>query len=68
MGLGMKDSTTYAYWGAVISFFSGLSINEWASLIGIGLGVATFLVNWYFKNEELKLKRKQQNDNDEEGD
>ncbi|HJF73167.1 phage holin [Gallibacterium anatis] len=64
----MKDSTTYAYWGAVISFFSGLSINEWASLIGIGLGVATFLVNWYFKNEELKLKRKQQNDNDEEGD
>lgn len=54
--------------GAVISFFSGLSINEWASLIGIGLGVATFLVNWYFKNEELKLKRKQQNDNDEEGD
>ncbi|WP_052123788.1 phage holin [Gallibacterium anatis] len=64
----MKDSTTYAYWGAVISFFSGLSINEWASLIGIGLGVATFLLNWYFKNEELKLKRKQQNDNDEEGD
>lgn len=64
----MKDSTTYAYWGAVISFFSGLSINEWASLIGIGLGVATFLVNWYFKNEELKLKSKQQNDNDEEGD
>ncbi|WP_409026016.1 holin [Gallibacterium anatis] len=64
----MKDSTTYAYWGAVISFFSGLSINEWASLIGIGLGVATFLVNWYFRNEELKLKRKQQNDNDEEGD
>lgn len=64
----MKDSTTYAYWGAVISFFSGLSINEWASLIGIGLGVATFLVNWYFKNEELKLKSKRQNDNDEEGD
>lgn len=64
----MKDSTTYAYWGAVISFFSGLTINEWASLIGIGLGVATFLVNWYFKNEELKLKRQQQNDNGEESD
>ncbi|WP_052119478.1 phage holin [Gallibacterium genomosp. 1] len=56
----MKDSTTYAYWGAVLSFFSGLSINEWASLIGIGLGIATFLVNWYFKNEELKLKLKKQ--------
>lgn len=55
----MKDSTTYAYWGAVLSFFSGLSINEWASLIGIGLGIATFLVNWYFKNEELKLKKQQ---------
>lgn len=59
MGLSMKDSTTYAYWGAVLSFFSGLSINEWASLIGIGLGIATFLVNWYFKNEELKLKKQQ---------
>ncbi|OBX05948.1 hypothetical protein QV06_00680 [Gallibacterium genomosp. 3] len=57
MGLNMKDSTTYAYWGAVLSFLSGLSINEWASLIGIGLGIATFLVNWYFKNEELKLKK-----------
>lgn len=57
MGLNMKDSTTYAYWGAVLSFLGGLSINEWASLIGIGLGIATFLVNWYFKSEELKLKK-----------
>ena len=36
-----------------------LTLEQWTFLIGIALGVGTFLVNWYYKKEHLKLLKKQ---------
>ena len=38
---------------------AGLSINEWLSMAGFLLGLATFAVNWHYKKKHYKLAVKQ---------
>lgn len=56
-------STQLSYWLAGLGlFFSGLSLYEWAALIGvvasIVLGVATFAVNTYHQAKRTRLMEK----------
>ncbi|AWX15607.1 hypothetical protein CEP48_05210 [Mergibacter septicus] len=51
------DTSKLSYFGAILSFFCGLSLHEWGSLIGIFLGVGTFMIHWYYKKQDLKLKK-----------
>lgn len=51
-------STPAAYIGAGVTVVAGLSINEWAAVIGIVLAIATFCLNWYYKHKESKRKDK----------
>lgn len=47
-----------AYAGSALAVMGGLSVNEWAAIVGIILGVATFAVNIYFKSQHLAIERK----------
>ena len=58
-----KHQDFFAYWGALISFFSGLTLNDWAAVFGIIFGFATFLMNLYYKRKEYKLKEKYEKEN-----
>jgi hypothetical protein len=46
------------YWVSFFTFMAGLSVNEWVALGGLMIGVATFLTNFWFKREHLKIARK----------
>lgn len=52
----MKNTESNAFWGSLIATLSGLTINEWAAIFGILFGLATVLINWYYKEQELKLR------------
>jgi hypothetical protein len=45
------------YWVSFFTFMAGLSVNEWVALGGLMIGVATFLTNFWFKREHLKIAR-----------
>lgn len=47
------SATAYLSSGAAVIF--GLSANELAAYIGAACAVATFVVNWYYKRQHLKL-------------
>ncbi|QLR03797.1 phage holin family protein [Providencia rettgeri] len=52
-----KYSSPFSYALGVITTAAGaLSLDQWAVLIGIICTVATFLVNWYYKRKEFKLR------------
>ena len=62
----MHETTTKtAYTGAFMTFFTGriadmFSNINWAdvaSVIGIVIGVATFLINWYYKKKDFELRK-----------
>ena len=47
--------STVSYASAVsLTMIGGLSINEWAAVIGIVLGIATFAFNVYWKMSRAK--------------
>ena len=46
-----------AYAGAAGNlFFGAVTANELAALVGIALGIATFVVNVYFQRRRLRLE------------
>lgn len=47
------------YLGAVVAFFGGLSLNDWAAILGIVFGFLTYVVNWYYRRKEYKLKEQE---------
>lgn len=51
-----NDSTPY--WGAFVTFLTGLTLSDWGVLMGILFGLFTLLMNWYYKDREIKLKEK----------
>ena len=62
----ITDTTSkYSYLGAGMTSFTGFIANtfgniNWAdvaSITGIIIGVATFLVNWYYKKKDFELKK-----------
>lgn len=57
MRMHEKYSSPFSYALGVITTAAGaLSLDQWAVLIGIICTVATFLVNWYYKRKEFKLR------------
>lgn len=55
----MRNTESGAAWGSLIAFLSGLTLNEWAAIFGILFGLFTILLNWYYKEREIRLKEKE---------
>lgn len=47
-----------AYTSAGGTLVAGLSLNEWAIIVGIFATVLTLCMNWYYKQKHLELARK----------
>ena len=41
----------------IATFFGAFSVNEWGVIFGIILGVASFILSWYFKSKNHQLLR-----------
>ncbi|RUM56281.1 MAG: hypothetical protein DSY85_03015 [Marinomonas sp.] len=54
-----QTNVTASYIFSIITFFTGLSVNEWVAVGGLIIGVATFLTNFWFKSQHLKLAKQQ---------
>lgn len=50
-----------AYTSAGGTFVAGLTLSEWAAVVGIFATVITTLLNWYYKQKSLDLAREQLN-------
>lgn len=56
----MSGTSAAAYGtGTGMIVIGGLSLSEWAIVVGIFCTVGTFAVNWYYKRQEFKLKQEQ---------
>lgn len=42
--------------GAVTAVAGGFFAENWVSLSGLGIALAGFLVNWYYKHQEFKRR------------
>lgn len=65
----MSTTSGAAYGAGSASIVIGISnwgLNEWAIMIGIICTIGTFLINWYYKRQEFRLKQKQLHLSDEE--
>ena len=54
-----KVATAVSYSASAITTMAGLTINEWVALGGLCIGLATFLVNLWYRHQLLKLQRQQ---------
>ena len=54
-----KIATAASYSASVVTTITGLTINEWVALGGLCIGLATFLVNLWYRHQLLKLQRQQ---------
>jgi hypothetical protein len=45
------------YSSAAMTVIGGLTLNEWLAISGIVLGLATFVVNWVYKQKHWKRLR-----------
>jgi len=56
-----KHTTTYttfqAYFGSFMAFLAGINWSTVASICGILFGLATILINWYYKQKEYELRK-----------
>ena len=46
-------AATYTASGSAIIF--GLSANEFAAIAGVCIALLTFVLNWYYKHQQIKL-------------
>lgn len=53
----MTKQSLCAYITSAWTVFVGLSLNEFAILVGIFTALATFCINWYYKHKESKAFR-----------
>lgn len=55
----MSDKTNLIthYSAVVVGAVSGLSFNQWVSLVMALIAIATFLVNWDYKRKYLDIMR-----------
>ena len=47
-----------AYTSAGGTIVAGLSLNDWAMLVGIIATITTALLNWYYKQKHLEIARR----------
>ena len=46
-----------SYVASALTVIAGFTINEWGVIIGIILAAGTFGINWWYRHQNLKLKR-----------
>lgn len=46
---------TYTSAGGTV--VAGLSLNEWAAMVGIVVTISAFVVNWYYKAKHYELAK-----------
>lgn len=51
----VASNVTYTASGVLIFF--GFTLSDWALILGMVLGLATFLMNWYYKHKAFVLKK-----------
>jgi hypothetical protein len=49
-----QQASTASYLTSGATVYMGLTINEWGVLVGITLGILTFVVNFWFKWDARK--------------
>lgn len=59
-------AVTYTASGTAIIF--GLSAHEFAAISGVCIALLTFALNWYYKQQHLKLARERAENNPAAGD
>lgn len=52
----VAGATAYASAGG--TFVAGLSLNDWAMVVGIVATIITAGLNWYYKQKHLELARR----------
>lgn len=52
-----RGNVLAGYLAAIITFLTGLTVNEFVSLAGLLIGVATFITNWVYKHRHLQLEQ-----------
>lgn len=57
----MNDKPTAASYGssAITMVFGAMTFQQWVTVIGLVIGIATFGVNWYYKHKHYQLAQKQ---------
>ena len=54
-----KIATAASYSASAVTTIAGVTINEWVALGGLCIGLATFIVNLWYRQQVLKLQRQQ---------
>lgn len=52
-----KHTENLSYFGAFMTFMTGLSWSDLASIFGILFGLATLLINWHYKQKDYELRK-----------
>lgn len=52
-----KQTENLSYFGAFMTFMTGLSWSDLASIFGILFGLATLLINWHYKQKDYELRK-----------
>lgn len=52
----IASKASYASAGG--TFVAGISLNEWAIIVGILATIITLAMNWYYKQKHLEIARK----------
>lgn len=53
-----KQTSAWAYvCGVFTTAFGGVTLDKVAMIVGIIFTIGTFVVNWYYKEAEYRLKR-----------
>lgn len=59
--LNGKHDFLNPYLGALLAFFGGYTLADWAAILGIVFGFFTFVINWHYRRKEFLLKQQNQN-------
>lgn len=54
----MHKNENIPYVGAIMTIFTSLTLHDWGVILGIVFGLSTLLINWYYKDRDMKLKEK----------
>lgn len=55
-----RASTGISYGGGIVSIMAALTLTDWGIVLGMITAVATFCVNWYYKNRDDARAREAQ--------
>ena len=57
-----KHASFISYSASGGAIVGGFTTNDWGILLGVIVGVGTFLVNWYYKAKEDERKERARNE------